>query len=275
MERRLVLVEVKDHFLSTALIELNYDDGFGPAAKSYGGGVDFYRGGFTYRYDPDPDAAITYYRGGIEVDADIEYYVADVDPARLTPWSLRDYPDLLLRLLSLPTYRPDIPDSMWITEDAVLGFLDEFGALTLSFLRDDEDPDSEMFWNLGDGRNADYAFKFSWTVLQLRYAARAVEERNLIALLAAIDQSPAPSIYRALLLQLLDRFMEGRPAPRPCEGCGKWFFETENESTAVHRSGWKRRDARFHSSRCMKAAHERKRRARLKADSAEPGPSQQ
>ena len=111
-------------------------------------------------------------------------------------------------------------------------------------------------------------FKFSETVMRLRLAVRAVAEGDLIELLAAIDKSPAPSIYRALLLQLLDRLMQGRPAPRPCEGCGKWFFETENESTAVHRSGWKRRDARFHSCRCMKATHERKRRARLRAEPA-------
>jgi hypothetical protein len=111
-------------------------------------------------------------------------------------------------------------------------------------------------------------FKFSETVLRLRYAVRDVEEGDLVGLLAAIDTSPAPSIYRALLLQLLDRLMQGRPAPRPCEGCGKWFFETDNESTAIHRTGWKRRDARFHSYRCMKAAHERRRRARLRAEAA-------
>jgi hypothetical protein len=257
-------MEEKENFLSTQLIELNYDDGFGPS-ELYGGGVDFLRGGFTYRYDPDPDAGITYSWVGHEVDADIEYYVAAVDATLLTPWSLRDYPDLLLRLLSLPRYRED---SWSIKEEAILGFLEEFGALTLSFLRDTEDQDSEMYWNLADGRNRDYVFDFSETVFRLRLAVSDAEKGDLIGLLAAIDNSPAPSIYRALLLQLLDRFMDGRPAPRPCEGCGKWFFETENESTAVHRAGWKRRDARFHSSRCMKAAHERKRRARLKAEAS-------
>jgi hypothetical protein len=60
------------------------------------------------------------------------------------------------------------------------------------------------------------------------------------------------------------RFKSGRPDFAVCSV----VLETENESTAVHRTGWKRNDARFHSYRCMKAAHERKRRARLKDQSA-------
>jgi hypothetical protein len=269
-ESRLFLVEEKEHFLSTQLIELNYDDGFGPP---YGGGAVFLRGGFSYRYEPDPDAVIEYGLGGYPMESEIEYYVAAVDESRLTSWTLDDYPDLLLRLLSLPRHHPEDEGNPWIKPDAILAFLNEFGALTLSSLRDDSDPESEIFWNLGDGRNANFMFNFSETVMRLRYAVEDVKEGDLISLVAALDESPAPSLYRALLLQLLDRLVEGRPAPRPCEGCGKWFFETENESTAVHRTGWKRRDARFHSYRCMKAAHERKRRARLKDRSAPTRPA--
>src|SRR5207342_2937798 len=99
---------------------------------SYGGGAVFYRGGFSYRYDPDPDAEIEYYVGGLPVDTNIEYYIAAVDEDGLTPWSLDENPDVLLRLLSLPRHPADDPDAHWIEEDAILGFLEEFGALTMS-----------------------------------------------------------------------------------------------------------------------------------------------
>ena len=108
-------------------------------------------------------------------------------------------------------------------------------------------------------------FRFSWPAHEVKLAVHALRNNDLVEIFRRVDLSPAPSLYRALLLYVLGLALAGDHAPRSCEGCGKWFFETENASTAVHRTGWKRKDAKYHSVKCMKAASERRRRARKRA----------
>jgi hypothetical protein len=245
-------VEEKGDFVSTLIEELNHDDyggGHGMFAEFNPYGLMFARGGFTYIYDPDPEV-------------EYEYYVTRIDPSKMEWLSLRDCPDALLRLLELagpPGERG------YMREEDILAYLDEFGPLTTSFFRIGEEWDSEVWWNETDPRNSrEYGpmFRFSDVAHRVRDAVTALRDGDLVSIFREVDTSPTPSLYRALLLYVLGLALSGEQAPRQCAGCGKWFFETENVSTAVHRTGWKRRDAKYHSVKCMKAAAERRRRAR-------------
>jgi len=250
----------KDHFVSTVWGQLNWGDGFG-SFELAGAGTRFGRGGLTVEYVEDPD---DYFTTGLPFLRDVnrEYYVSAVDPQQIEWWTLEENPDVLLRVLELPTHHPD---SHYIEERAIRDFIAEYGQLTDGFLREAEDPFWEMSGNLNDPRNIDFVFNFSEAAQRLRYAARLPldDPETIPALLLLIDESPAPSLYRALLLQLLERAFAGLGGPKECAGCHRWFFETSNPSTAVHQAGWKRRDAKYHSTACMKAAAERRRRARI------------
>jgi hypothetical protein len=236
-------------------------------------GVVFYRGhvydfGFfprTYRDDPDTP----------------EYYVSDIDEARADPhylvWSLLDYPDLVFRLIELPrvpyddkeleslrAHGYDDPFTWWVTDAAMVSFLQRFGPLTRSDV-DPENPYSRDGW-LADFRDLRWACLFSEPVLRLRQVVEVMESGDPTALpgcLQLIDESPKGTLYRALLLDLLERILQAE-RPRRCAGCGKWFVLTEDASQATHRRGWKRRDSRYHSARCRKAALERERRRRMR-----------
>jgi hypothetical protein len=254
-------VDKKDHFDST-LYELLNSGEFSPFIELTGAGTSFARGGLDIEYVADDDDEFP--TGLFDLDVSREYYVSRVDPTALGSWTLEENPHVLLEALALPTH---VPDGPYVTEEALREFIARWGQLTWGFLREEKDPEGEMFWNLEDPRNANFVFNFSFAVGRLRYAARLADgnANALPELLLLLDESPAPSLYRALLLQILQRVLRGEAAPRPCAGCGRWFFETSDASTAVHRTGWKRRDAKYHSKACLKAASERRRRARIAA----------
>lgn len=256
-------MDKKDHFVSTAWDRLNWGDGHDPFLAFTGCAGVFGRGGLTVVYVPDDDDEFpTYF---FDLDVCREYYISHADESQVEWWSLEENPHVLLDALALPTYDPD--DGFYVTEEALRNFIDRWGQLTKGFLRDGEDPEKEMYWNLTDSRNMNFVCQFSFAVSRLRSAARLPvgDPETTPELLLLIDESPAGSLYRALLLQLLQRSLSGLGGPKECAGCGRWFFETADPSTAVHRPGWKRRDAKYHSKACMKAAAERRRRARLRA----------
>lgn len=119
-----------------------------------------------------------------------------------------------------------------------------------------------------DHRALYWAYLFSEPVYRIRHAVKSAEAdpaTGLANTFELVDQTPKGSLFRALLLQLLLRLLEQR-APRQCEGCDAGS-RTEDDSSARVKSGWKRSDARYHSRRCLKAAKERERRARLKLGS--------
>ena len=130
-------------------------------------------------------------------------------------------------------------------------------------------PATRVINSFNDPRNEFRMFQFSWVVADLTYvtdtATSLGEEVAFLACLDRLDESPRDSLYRALMLQLL-RSYQAPPYPRRCVGCGKWFRETEDETTAIDGRGWKRGDSRYHSARCRKAALERGRRARLREE---------
>jgi hypothetical protein len=119
---------------------------------------------------------------------------------------------------------------------------------------------------LPDDETKRFSCQFSEAVARLHSVARRGKTDPLdgvVACFGQVERTPGRSLYRALLLQLLGHLLGGTPV-RECEGCGRWFSFTEDETQARHREGWKRRDAKFHSRACLKATSERRRRARLR-----------
>lgn len=161
-------------------------------------------------------------------------------------------------------------DVFTVQRAKMVSFLERHGPLSRSFAPLGADLTSRSSRDrntLSDPRNELHMYSFSWIVGDLTYITdtekRLGPQVALAACLEALDESPRDSLYRALVLQLL-RSYQRPPFPLPCAGCGKWFRETEEETAAIHRRGWKRADAKYHSARCRKAALERDRRARVK-----------
>lgn len=270
----------KDHFRYTLLETLNLGSGFHD--ELIGAGEIFPRGGMLFGIFPgyeDADAMGLPVPGAEQLDflvecdrfylddhedlEDLEYFVADADTSELVWWSLADHPHLAYEVADLPTYEDN---GFYVRLEAMLAFLQRYGPLTPSFLRYAKNPQDEVWETLYDDRNRGCAYRFSDPARTIRrIVGQTAESREgaLLSAIGALDGSPCPSLYRALLIQLIADLVGGK-VPRRCAGCGKWFTETENESQAVHRQGWKRADARYHSRRCMKAARERERRARLR-----------
>jgi hypothetical protein len=255
-------------------------DGRVISEDEYWEGRVFYRGErYTFRFPPPPD------RGFPEAD----YVVTRVNSARDRLWSLYDHPRLVLDVLAMerqpypwvsPEYFARAEDSndpsrhtaYAVTPEAIRAFLANFGPLTPSFLPPTDRPGTpgpmldEASQYVPDERLRNYAYKFSWPVAELHRLAQVVHEdsmQGVVGCLAHLEHIPARSLYRALVLQLIEIAVSGDPL-RPCEGCGRWFSFSDDETQARHRPGWKRRDAKYHSRACLKAASERRRRANLR-----------
>ena len=183
-------------------------------------------------------------------------------------WTLRDHPDLALRISELATDR-----SLEGTNEARMReFLGTYGPLEWSLLigPTDRDPDllissSELAHRVSDDpRTGAWAFQF-WPAAELVASTVATLSRPgddpLQASLRALDRVPPGSLIRAVLVQVLHLAID-RAQPRPCQGCGRLFVTTDTESEASHRTGWKRRDAQYHAAKCRKAHLERERRKR-------------
>jgi hypothetical protein len=290
-------VEQKDHFQSTLRKGLGGPSPVAFSLAEYGGtgtdiapngrvigqdeceeGLLFYRGErYTFLFLPRPE------RGYPKAD----YCVRRVNSARDGLWSLRDHPHLALELLGMkrdfyPWVHPNIVAKLEadeyqddyayaVDEEAMRDFLHTYGPLTPSFLPPENKPVpgpmiDEMGHYLPDDRLKSCFGSFSRLVGNLHRVVRDANEDpvlGVVSCLCRIEEAPQRSLYRALLLQLLEHFLDGNPL-HCCEGCGQWFSFTEDESEARHREGWKRSDARYHSRACLKAASERRRRARLR-----------
>lgn len=195
------------------------------------------------------------------------------DPRRLPSdrllWSLRDHPDLALRIADLPRN----PDES-VERHAMLGFLQAFGPLSWSLLIGpvERDPNlflasSEIARRVGDARAGAWAFNFSQPAALVRAVVNELTqdaESALVGSLRAIDKTPEDSLLRGLLVQVLNLAV-AKARPRTCRGCGRLFVTTETPTEATHRTGWKRADAIYHSARCRKAHLERQRRKRQRA----------
>jgi len=184
----------------------------------------------------------------------------------------------MLEFMNLPLEE----DGFFVRHEAMVFFLNQYGPLTPSLLSNTADTDSVSLkptyhsgsldhdWMrelilAGDGRNDErYSYRFFIRVHELQSIAELAEQRQELRVylpLVAFDNSPANSLYRARVIQLLLSLLQP-PFPRRCIGCGGWFRETETESQAIHGRGWKRYEAQYHNERCRKAAGERRRRAR-------------
>lgn len=208
-----------------------------------------------------------------------------VNSARDALWSLHDHPRLVLDVLGMeralhpwidPAWletRDDLPEefSHAVRDDKMREFLGTYGPLTPSYVPPPNGsmPEAmidEFTMYVHDDRVSDLAGLFSRPVGRLHFVAKQANEdplKGVVSCLGQIERTPPRTLYRALLLQLLEHLLSGNPLHR-CEGCGRWFSFTDDETQARHRGGWKRRDARYHSRACLKAASERRRRARLR-----------
>lgn len=239
-------------------------------------GLVFYRGErYTYRFPPRPERKFP----------EVDYAVVRVNSARDDLWSLRDHPRLALDVLNMKRAlypwvatrldearrsEYETPFSHGVDEEEMRSFLDTYGPLTPSYVplteRVPEAMIDELQMYMGDHRTSDLACLFSVPLTYLHGVARRAREdplEGIVSCFAAIERAPARTLYRALLLQFMGHLLSGNPVHR-CEGCGRWFSFTEDETQARHREGWKRRDARYHSRACLKATSERRRRARLR-----------
>jgi len=182
-------------------------------------------------------------------------------------WSLRDHPDLVLRVAELPA----IGSEALVPQEAMRDFLQEFGPLTWSTLigPTNDNPDlllaSKQLAGIdGDPRSSRWAFEFSRPVAIIRAAVAQIAsgEASIADCLRVIDETPQRSLLRGISMQLLQLAIDDLP-PRRCAGCGRLFTRTEDPSEGRHRRAWKRRDAKYHSARRRKAHLERRRRKRL------------
>jgi hypothetical protein len=216
----------------------------------------FQRGGYRFGFcdptSPDEDPA--------------EYFVTDLVESEMEPWFLADHPYLVFELITLGREA----DGFTVQRHKMVSFLERHGPLTRSFAPVGADLTSQATRSrntINDPRNELRMYQFSRIVEDLTYVTdtqkRLGTQEAVAACINTLDESPRDSLFRALVLQLLTSFQEP-PFPRPCVGCGRWFRETADESAAIHRRGWKRADAMYHSARCRKAALERVRRARVK-----------
>jgi hypothetical protein len=255
------------------------------ADEEYWEGLCFYRPSrYTFVYgEPEPG-----------LGSWPEYGVKRINSARLDLWSLKDHPELVLDVLAMNrSLHPGIPEERveWLLESGAASrwyrvdphemrtFLTTYGPLTPSYVWPEGRTPDAMIDELGmyipDDRTKRFAYNFSEPVSILHLVAQAGKEDHLTGIatcLGQIELSPPRTLYRALLLQLLDHFLSGNPL-RPCEGCGRWFVFTEDSSQARHREGWKRRDARYHSRACLKRTSERRRRAKMREQHARRAPA--
>ena len=80
---------------------------------------------------------------------------------------------------------------------------------------------------------------------------------------------PEDTLLIALVYAALSELTAGRIDYRPCDGCGRWFNEPDydpNEHMKGQRLQPGRPQARYHDAKCRKAAGERRRRERRKAE---------
>ncbi len=262
-------------------------DGRVISEDEYWEGRVFYRAErYTFRFPEPPDSGFP----------EADYVVTRVNSARGGLWSLYDHPRLVLDVLALERLpypwvdheylqRLEGSDDSWsrqswhraqaVSSEAMRGFLTSFGPLSPSFFVPDDRPMSEAMIDEvsqfhPDQQMRNLAFKFSAPVAQLHRLADVVHDdprQGMASCLGQLEHTSRRTLYRALVLQLLEIAVSGDPLS-PCEGCGRWFSYTEDDTQARHRKGWKRRDARYHSRSCLKAASERHRRARLRETAA-------
>lgn len=255
---------------------------------SVGSGPLFWRGGFTFGLFPTYGQALALSRGDelayeatlptleqleellgsrmlyiedLEQLEELDYFVADFDQAKAERWSLEDHPALVYEF-ARPTEAAGALDDL----NLMLRFLNQYGPLSASFLRRDHDPYDDMNWNTYDYRNRELAYRYSPIVERVRFLLSEAEKdrsRATLECVVALDSAPNPSLYRGLLLQLLNDLVGGKVARR-CKGCDRWFTEPETDD-GTRASRARRSDAQYHSRRCLKAASERSRRARIKA----------
>jgi hypothetical protein len=182
-------------------------------AEGWHAGV-LYKGGWQVRLRAD-DA-----EWGAALGDHGEYAVVGADPDAMTPYQPPDTLVEQFARLSLekvgPADWPTFPHK-WdaVSAAAMRRFLERWGPLTDSFLRDGEDQDQERIRNAErDARGTQWQFQFTSAVLAVRKAIKEPDGLGTAWLL--LDEAPQFTLLKIIALQTFSLLLADKLAMCPC-----------------------------------------------------------